>query len=212
MTEKKEVERIRLPEGRVINQSLFVRDQFNETASPTYKIELAFNPDDLRVIEEALAAAAVEKWGAGADNEYFDNKLGDPIIDGEVLKKRREEKGKPGDAYAGQLIIRAHTKFNKHGEDGPGGIQVFNEKVEEIEGVESREIYNGCYGMALVTIGTYVDSKTQVRSLMFYLSAFQKTRDGDPLVSAADHSNAFKPVGRDAAAGEEASQRRRRAG
>lgn len=212
MSEKKEVDRILTPEGRLINHSLFTKDQFNDDAVPSYKLEMAFEPDDINDLENALAAAAVEKWGAGADTDYDNGKIISPILDGDKLAKRREEKGKPGDAYKGKLIIRSHTKFNKHGADGPGGIAVFGVNGEEMEAVQSNDLYNGCYGRALVTIGTYTDSRSGDNALMFYLSGFQKMRDDDPLVSAVDYSKVFKPVGRDTSGGDEGGGRRRRAG
>ncbi|KKM18295.1 hypothetical protein LCGC14_1667070, partial [marine sediment metagenome] len=46
-------------------------------------------------------------------------------------------------------------------------------------------------------------------ALMFYLLAFQKTRDGDPLISARDHSELFKAVGRDQDGGTGGRRRRK---
>ncbi len=209
MTEKKEIKRILLPEGRIINHSLFVKDQFNDDATPGYKIEMAFEPDDLDPVEGELAAAALAKWGAGADDAYYDEKIISPVLYGDRLAQRREEKGKQGDAYMGKLVIRAHTIFNKHGQDGPGGVQVYGPDVAEIGGAQAHEIYAGCYGQAVVTIGTYDESRSGDHALMFYLSAFQKTRDGEPLVSAADHSEMFKPVGRDQEGGTGGRRRRK---
>jgi len=196
MTERKEVERVLLPEGRVINHSLFVKDQFDANSTPGYKIELAFNPEDLNEIEDKLAAAAVAKWGAGADKDYDEGRIRSPILEGDKLAARRREKGKPCDAYEGKLVIRAHTIYNKHGQDGPGGIQVFGPDVKEIAPVEAHTVYNGCWGQAVVTISTYVE-RSGDNALMCYLAAFQKTRDDEPLASAVDYSEVFKPVGRD---------------
>ena len=43
---------------------------------------------------------------------------------------------------------------------------------------------------------------------MFYLNAFQKTKDGDRLVAQQDHAGAFKPAGR--TEGGESKRRRAR--
>ena len=201
MTERKEVETILTPEGRLINESLFEKDQFDEKATPAYRLEMAFEPDDLQSIEAALALAAGEKWGSGAEDEYYDGKIIDPVIEGDELARRREEKGKAGDAYAGKMVIRAHTIFNLHGQDAPGGVAVFNHDVGEIGPANRQEVYQGCYGQAALVIGTYIDSKTQGRALMFYLQAFQKTRDGDRLVTQRDYTKVFKAVGREEGAG-----------
>lgn len=215
MSDKKEVEKIALPEGCLTNQSLFVKDIYKDPVTgkegpPSYKCEVAIPMSDCDAVEEKLAAFAVEKWGAGADTGYFDGKIRSPFLDGDKKAAEREEKGKEGNAYKGCYVVRAHTNFNLQGQDGPGGIQVFDPEVQPIDPVASGAIYPGCYGIALVSIGAYISSETNTKSLMFYLSAFQKTRDGDPLISSADHSQAFKPVGRDQDGG--TGGRRRREG
>ena len=211
MTEqKKEREIIILPEGRLINESLLERDQFNEQAKPSYKLELAFEQGVLNDVEDKLAEAAADEWGAGAYDEYMDNKIISPILSGNTLATRREEKGKPGEAYKGKDVIRAHTIYNKDGNEGPGGIFVCGPAgAEDVIGPMNREkLYQGCYGIAAVTIGAYIDTSSQKRALMFYLSGFQVTRDGEKLVSSRDYSKVFKPVGR--VEGESTSRRRTR--
>lgn len=183
------------PEGRLIHENLWERDKFDEKAVASYKIEMAF--DNLDEVEDALARAAAQKWGGGAAQDYFDDRIVDPIIDGNVLLRRREEKGKSGDAYKDKLVIRAHTIFNRDGADAPGGVCVYAPDVSLIEPVDRARVYPGCYGCAKLVIDTYVDSTSQKKALMFYLQAFQMTRDGERLIAAADHSKAFKPVGRE---------------
>ncbi len=207
------------PEGRLINNSIFTKDIYKDPATgkegvASYKIEMAFEAgvlegvDEKLSIDEELAQAAKAKWGAGAYDEYFDGKIRSPILNGDELAKRREDRGKTGEAYAGMDVIRAHTQFNEHGADAPGGIAVFGPDVAKIEPAAQQEIYNGCYGCARLTIDTYIESNTQRRALMFYLNAFQKTRDGDRLVAQQDHAGAFKPVGR--TEGGESKRRRAR--
>ena len=211
MSDKKEVERILTPEGRLINSSLFVKDQYNDKAVPGYKLELAFEPDDVQDLENKLAAFAVDQWGAGAEDDYWNNEIISPVKVGDVYAKKREAAGKPFDAYVGKMIIRPHTIYNRHGVDGPGGTTVYGPDGNELEVLQSNEIYNGCYGRAVVTIGKpYVDSESGKNALTLYLSGFQKTKDGDPLVSAADFSQVFKPVGRDTSAAEGEGRRRRK--
>lgn len=205
---RKEQKRILTPVGRLINESLFEKDQFNEDATASYKIELAFGWDDVEALEIELAAKAVEKWGAGADQDYFDEKIISPLIDGNKLAARREEKGKPGDAYKDMAVLRAHTIYNKFGQSGPGGIFVYAPDVSEIGAANRQEIYPGCYGQAAISIGTYDDSRSGDHALMFYLNAFQKTKDGERLVTATDYSEVFKAVGREEGSGP--SRRRQR--
>ena len=193
MAEQEKIEVV-TPEGRLIHENLFEKDKFDEKAIASYKIEMAF--DNLDAVEDALAKAALQKWGRGSDQLYLDNKIMDPILDGDELARRREENGKNGDAYKGKLVIRAHTIFNVDGTDGPGGICVYAPDVSKIMPVDRAKVYPGCYGCAKLVIGTYQDSKTHQNALMFYLQAFQMTKDGERLIAAADHSKAFKPVGR----------------
>lgn len=196
-----------LPVGRVINCSLFKKDQFNAKSVPKYKIEIAFPKDsDAEIdIEEMLLDAADDYWGKGASD---DEDLVLPLIDGDKLAKKRAKKNKDGSAYEGMIVIRADTVYNKDGTDGPGGIQVFDEDVEPIEPARQGEIYPGCYGQAAVVIGKYEDDEGN-NALKFYLSAFQKTADGEKLIKAADRSGLFKPVGREKGS-KDGSRRRRR--
>lgn len=208
MTDRLEVQRITLPEGMLVNHSLFQRDQFDPQAKPSYKVEIAFERGVLDEVENELAAAAVAKWGDGSDIAYDNGDIISPVLDGDQLAKRREEKDKPGDAYKGKDVVRAHTIFNMHGVEGPGGVPVYGPDVAEIDVTQSQEVYGGCYGCAGVTIGTYDDNRGS-HALMFYLLAFQKTRDGTPLISARDHSELFKPVGRDQDGGTGGRRRRK---
>lgn len=208
---KEPAEVILLPEGRLINSSLFEKDSFEvngKMTDPRYKVELAFEPGQLNEVEDKLAEACVFEWGMGADALYDSGQIESPIKNGDDMAARREANGKPGDAYKGKDVIRADTKYNKFGQDGPGGVAVFAPDVSEITAANQQEIYAGIFGQAAVTIFPYLDAKGK-KALKFYLSAFQKTRDGERLQSARDFSQVFKPVGR--AAGEP-MQRRRRAG
>lgn len=214
---KPAAERFALPEGRLINESLFEKDQYNDKSVPAYKVELAFDPAQVLgegTVEDKIADAFDAAYpGKGYGQMFLDGKLKGPFIDGNVLAAKREAKGKPGDAYKGKIVIRANTIYNKNGQDADGGIQVFAPDVSEITVVAGRDqIYNGCMGVAGVTISIYEDEDTALPGAKFYLCAFQKTNEGERLVSAADNSALFKPVGRPAAAAGEAPARRQRKG
>lgn len=212
----KEVKRYTLPEGRLINHALFVKEAYKpekgEPGAPKYKVELAFDPADVEgegTIEDALLEAAIAEWGPGAEDMFMEDKIILPYISGDRLAENREAKGKPGDAYKGKTVIRADTIYNKDGQDGPGGVQVYGPNVEDISFMEKDLVYQGCYGVALVNISCYTDNRGN-KAMKFYLNAFQKTRDGEKFVTPQNHAGAFKPVGRtEAAAGEGASSRRR---
>jgi len=195
--EEKDDNTFTLPEGRLINHSLFVKDQFNKKAVPSYKIEMAYEAGVLDDFYEDLLDAAVDRWGEGADK---DDDLVIPILDGDKLARKREKKDKPGDAYKGMEILRANTQFNKHGEDDDGGICVYDLDTSEIGAGSKGKIYQGCYGHMACTIGTYENNDGD-NALTLYLVAFQKSKDGEKLITPKDHSKLFKPVGRKASGG-----------
>lgn len=211
------------PEGRVINCSLFEKDTYTDArgnaGTPAYKVEIAFNPDDVlgegtdgMTLEDRLYDAAEEKWGEGSGELFLAGKIRSPLLIGDKLAERREKRGKPGDAYKGKIVIRAHTFFNKHGENAPGGIAVWDQAVEVIDVVKREEVYPGCFGIVGLTIAFYVDTDDEDEEkncLMFYLSSFQKTNDGDRLMTPTDTSTLFEARGRPKG---EASKKRGRKG
>ena len=188
---KTSVQQRLLPVGREINHSLFRKEQFNEKATPSYKIELAFDKGELDDFHNQCLDYANETWGAGAEDSVII-----PIKDGDEMAAKRKKDGKPGDAYAGKDVIRANTIYNKDGDDGDGGGQVLNVDVSPIGPANASEIYLGCLGIAAVTFGNYQDQATGNNAITLYLAAFQKTADGERLVTAKDYSGLFKPVGR----------------
>ena len=214
------------PEGRLINNSLFERDIFKDArgneGKPRYNVELAFDPDQVQgeaeagkplTLEDQLFNYAEDKWGEGAGQDFLDGKIRSPLLSGDRQAEKREKRGKPGDAYKGKIIVRAHTLFNKHGEEAPGGIQIWDEDIAQMEDVDAKEkCYNGSYGAARLSIGDYedTDADDEARNcLMFYLSSYQYRGEGERLVSPQDTSDAFEPVGRKKG---EASKRRTRKG
>lgn len=211
MTDKTQeaAEIIVLEEGRLINHSLFTRDQFNAQAEAYYKVEVAFDEDVLNDFHNKCLDAAVATWGEGADD---DAALVVPIIDGNKLAKKRKANDKPGEAYEGKEVLRAKTKYNSDGEDGPGGVAVYAPDNSEIGPANQSLIYQGCYGKVAITVSTYVDNDGN-HAVTAYLVAFQKTRDGERLVTPRDHSKLFKAVGRaPATEGEVAPARSHRKG
>jgi hypothetical protein len=201
MSDEKTVEVIGTPEGRLINGSLFEKETYTDDrgveGTPAYKIEMAFDPEDVGGLETKVIEAAVEKWGPQAEQDYLDGKIRDPLKDGDELAAARVAKGKKGDAYEGKIVIRANTIWNKHGEDGPGGISVYKEDgATELVIGEYGTIFNGCMGVAALTVHAYDGIGGGQPGVKFYLSAFQKTGEGERLMGERDYSQVFKPVGR----------------
>jgi Enterobacter phage Enc34, ssDNA-binding protein len=210
-------ERFALPEGRLINHSLFVADIYKDErgneAEPSYKIEVAFDPGELLgegKFEDNIINAACAEWGDSAETDVLEGRI-KWYKDGNEMAADRKAKGKPGDAYEGKLVIRAHTKYSKFGNEGPGGIAVYDEEVNPVEPVNGDAVvFRGYYGVVAVSLNPYIDSKTKQKCVGYYLQAFQKTRgtEEDKLSGTADHSDLFKPVGRAEGAG--VSRRSRR--
>lgn len=203
---------IMTPEGRLINGSLFEKDVYKDDkgreATPSYKIEIAFDDnDDLADLEEAIIAAAVETWGDKAEAMYDSGEISGPLLVGDDLAKARQERGKEGDAYAGKIVARAHTIFNKHGENAPGGVYVAGSDGLELPFDKRGTIYNGSYGIAVVTPETYEISGK--KGVTLYLSGYQFSRDGEPL-RGNSVAGMFKPLAKPSEASEGQGRRRRR--
>src|SRR5690606_2886655 len=96
-TEEKQNKRVTTPEGRLINFALFERDIYKDArgkeAEPKYKVEMAFDPDDVTgegTIEDAVLDAAIAKWGDKAEDDFFEGKIGSPFLDGDRMAEKRE--------------------------------------------------------------------------------------------------------------------------
>lgn len=219
---KDKAEVILLPEGRLINHSLFERDAYkaNEKSAPgkpMYKVEMAYDPDQVTgegTIEDRLADAIDAKWGVKAAEAWLNGERGyiSNLLSGDDLAAKRADKGKEGDAYKGKIVIRANTSFNRDGIEAPGGAKVYAPDTSIIGIVEGNqgEVYNGCYGHVAVTISTYEDSRGD-KGVKCYLTAFQKTKDGPRLKSEDNTAALFKPVAGTGSA-DTGGVRRRRAG
>lgn len=208
---KKQLEEFLMPTGRLINNSLFEKDAFksersNKESVPAYRAEVAYEDKDLDAFYDKLQSIAEAEWGSGTQLD-IDGGTVSTLLDGDKLKAKREKKGKTGDAYGGKSVMRSKTIYNKDGADGPGGIQVWDEEVKPVDFLKRAAIYNGCMVQVLVGINPYEDDDGEP-CFSYYLKAVQKVGDGERLVSSADTSTAFKPVGR--AAGEDTGRRSRR--
>ncbi len=212
MSDKKEQIKVTTPEGRVIHANVFKRDKFDDAAEPFYNIEMAFSPSDLsgddNDFENALFDFMCDNWEDG-EAAFNDGNFRDPRLDGDKLQKKREAKGKDGEAYAGKLILRAKTKFNKDGDDAEGGLAVHNPDTTLMSFDDSREIYGGMFGHIAVTFYGWEqdlpDGETR-HAVSLYLVALQKTREGERLATQQDTASNFSAVA------EKGGTRRRRAG
>ena len=191
-------------EGRLINHALFERDAYQKDeksapGKPMYKVELACDEAAVMgegTIEDKLADAVEAKWGATHAQGWLNGDRGywSPLLSGDTMAAERAAKGKEGDAYKSKVVIRANTSFNKEGKEDVGGIAVYDADTSAIGFAEKSKVYNGCHGIAAVTISAF-EAANKDKGVKFYLVAFQKTADGEPLTTASDKSTLFKPVG-----------------
>lgn len=166
-----------LPEGRVINHSLFSKEKFNEAAKAKYNVEIAYPKGTLDEFNNFLLDIATDTWGEGSDE---DANLVLPIKDGDDMAAKKAENGKPGDAYEGMDVIRASTAFNYNGDDAEGGVKVLALDAKTlISPLEQDQVYRGCMLRAAVTVGTYAQQITGFNAVNLYLKAVQKTGEGD---------------------------------
>lgn len=208
--DKKEVARLNTPVGRLINSALWEKDVYTtergQEATPKYKVELAFDEtDEFAAFEDAVVAAAIDFFGDDAEEDYNEGRVRSPILVGDDLAEEREKKGKSGDAYRGKLVIRASTIYNRNGEDAPGGVYVCGPDAKELDFAERGKVYNGCHGIASVTLNPHPGIAGGLPGVSLYLNGFQKVEDGDPL-RGVDPSTLFSPM-----MGEDSEKKGRRA-
>lgn len=216
-----------LPAGRLLVANVFERDIYKDgetgaEGKPKYKLVLGFNPKDVTgegTIEDDMADALAAAYGDAVADEWL---LGEktrpdrirPMKDGDAIAAEREAKGKESNTK-GMLVISADTIWNKDGEEGPGGIDVYGPDTAPVTVLNKSEIYPGCFGIAAVTLSVYKDyPRKGDRGVKCYLKAFQKTADGTPFKATSNNAGLFKPVTPAAGAPGEAGAgvRRRRPG
>ena len=194
-----------LPEGRLINGHLFVRSVYKDDkgreGNPKYSAEVAFpspsgDASILKDFEDHLWEVMVDQFGVEKVNQYEKNGwLRWPIKEGNKKAARREANGKPGDAYKDMDLITASSLYNKDGDPAEGGIDVFDEAVENIAPVNKSQVWNGCMGVIAVKAKGYEgtsDNDDPFISCVLYLEAFQKTGDGERLAAAPNRSGLFQ--------------------
>lgn len=200
MSDKVEPIKITTEVGRFTAVNLFIRDKFDEKSAPVYNAELALDPADMfgddSAFEEALFQFMCQEWDDG-EEAFNDSNFRDPRLDGAKLQKKREDKGKDGNAYAGKTVIRAKTKFNKNGEDAEGGAAVHHPDTSLMNFDESAEVYGGMEGCMAVTFYGWEqdrDDGATRHAVSLYLVAVQKTGKGERLATQQDTAGNFSAV------------------
>ncbi len=215
MTE--EIGAFALPEGRLINGHLFVRQVYKDDkgreGKPNYSAEMVFEQGQLGEFEKYLENVMVAQFGQEKFNQYEKNGwVRWPIRDGDKKAARRKANGKNGEAYEGKDVVSASSLYNKNGDEADGGIEVFDAEVNPIEPVNKSEVFNGSFGCAAVKGKAYErtgDDGDPIMSVVLYLEAYQKTRDGDRLAQKQDRTALFKKAGGGESSGNKGDGRRR---
>lgn len=220
---KKETIKVMVPTARMINGSLYERDVFKDKdgreGHPSYKIEVVIpkNHPDTEAFMERIAEEVCAEFDQDLKFDFEGGDAVTPFIDGDAYAAEREKRGKVGDAYKGNWIIRAHTKYNHEGQDGPGGAELYDEDVNKVEPLQAKTagtFYNGCFVNLQVSLNFYEAQlgRNKVPAVSFYMAGVQKDHDGERLTTGSSNAGAFKKIGRAANANTAEGGRRRRAG
>jgi hypothetical protein len=206
----KEVKRFATPEGRLFYGHVFERniyvDEKGREGDPTYSATIGVDPTEAAELIDAALLLATENFGKDVQLDIDGGTIKTPFKWGDAEASRREARGKEGGATKGLLLIKATTQYNASGDMAAGGIQVFDENALPITIEQKDTVYNGSYGVIVLTMSAYTVSGTQ--GIKFYLSAYQKTKDGERL-GGGDVKALLKP-GRAAATANVAPIRRQR--
>lgn len=160
------------PEFRVSFPNLFRPSKIDENSEPKYSVTMLFKKgEDLKLLKQAAAAAAKEKWGDDVPKD-----LRSPF---------RNQGEKDYDGYEeGAIFITCSSKSK------PGLV---NQKVQPI--ISEEDFYAGCYARAEVVASAYGGKGTKFKpGVTFYLQNVQKLRDGDPFSGRNKPENVFESV------------------
>lgn len=186
-----------LPLGRVQWEDLFTARQYKD-GKPKYSVQLFFpadadfsgyhaavarlkaNPEVKKYLvtpgsdkEQKLIAAGVTK-----DEIVYEDAFMKSLI--KPIKKEKDlEKLERNPYLAGQLIAKASTSLP------PVVIDCAKRPITKDN---KDQVYRGCYGHALVSVGMYGGGK----GLSLCLHGFQKTRNGEPLFTSSTNVDLFE--------------------
>lgn len=149
-----EDKKVKTPKFRVSYPNVFKAKAMNEDDEAKYSVTMLFDKDqDLSDFEDAIAAAAKEKWG-----NKLPKKFKSPIRDGD------EESD--DENYEDKYFIRASSKKK------PQIIDLDHEPVVDEEG-----FYPGCYARATIIAFAYEVNGN--KGVSFALQNIQKLDDGE---------------------------------
>ncbi len=186
------------PTFRVSYPNVFV-PKYNDLAKKNeYSVVALFaKGESLQVLEKAILAAAIKKWGEGTITKGVEHKAGNfyfktgkallpirlPFRDQGEQKfdKNGAPKEMPESNEKGAMYINLKSK-NKPG--------LVDQQRQEI--IDDSTFYAGCYAKAAVSAFAY--DQLGNKGISFGLQALQKVRDGEPLGNRVDPQTAFEPI------------------
>jgi hypothetical protein len=186
--------RLITPEFRVSYAKIWQPGQ-NDDGRDVYSLSMIFNkddtsPSDIKKIQEAIKAAASEKWGS--DQSKWPRQMKIPLRDADNEDRTNPNDPRYDENYVNAYFMNAKT-FNKPG--------VIDKNVDPI--IDENQFYSGCYARASVVFAAY--DKGGGKGVGCYLNNIMKTKDGDRLGGCAPADvdfAAFKSEGDAAADGD----------
>jgi hypothetical protein len=185
-----------LPLGRLQWEALFVPKQF-ETGTPKYNLTLFFDNDadfsaykaaQQRLMNLPEAKKLAVQPGSEEEKKAFASGLtaDDITYTTDFLKGLQKPIKKETDLdqlernpyLAGKLVAKMTSAFPPVVVDGA---------KRPITKANKDQVYRGCYGYALVSLGIHNKDKMFLR-----LKGFQKTRDGEPLFTSSTNVDLFE--------------------
>jgi len=191
-------DQFKLPVGRVIWQDLFTPRSFTDEktgkVTTKYSVSVAWHKDQMAEVNAIIDQAIGRLMQQPNFPKYA-------CLKGGAKEKRLLESGVPADQienFSRKLVYEHDLEKAPHLADmvmlkananensipvirGPGG------KDDRITSDRKEEIYRGCYGVLLVSLGYHKAQK----QLFYVLKGFQKARDGEPLMSNSANINLF---------------------
>jgi hypothetical protein len=125
---------------------------------------------DMEILETAVAAAIVEKWGLKRPKSLLL-----PILDGDDTDR---------DEYQGKFYING-----KCGKYKPGLINSEKQPIEDPE-----EFYPGCWARAVITLYSWDNPTVGKKGVSVNVRSLMKIRDDEPLIGRVKAEDDFDGV------------------
>lgn len=164
----------RTPTFRASFMNIFTPKAFEEGADEKYSVQMLFDKEgvDLTPLKKKMKEAAIKAFGK--DEKKWPKNFSWPFNDGDDTPEDWDDSKK--EIYAGHLYCSADSK-------NPPGI--YDQKKEDMDETQKREIYSGCYCQASLYMVPYQDvggRGNKGRSgIKLYLQGIQLVKKGEPL-------------------------------